>query len=89
MDQQKMIELANTLSNKDVCHLLNALGDRIHIYFGSLNNYMLDSEFEHACLNGCSIQINTKSSQLDNLAELEFLSEAINNGKSSKTAKGA
>lgn len=65
----EIIDLANTLSNEDLCTLINAVASRLDIYVGSLGRVCISSEVEHACMNGMTVQINTVMAQLDDMRE--------------------
>ena len=58
------IELANKLSNDDMCELIHLFADRIDIYIGmSPLNVLRSAELdnENPCvMNGTTIQINTE-----------------------------
>jgi|TARA_R100000455_G_C6231658_1_gene93083 hypothetical protein len=79
MDQDKLIAIANDLTNEDICELINMVAPRLDVYFGILNNHCFASEVSFACMNGCVVQINCKSADLDDLAEDEFIRSAIEN----------
>tara|TARA_B100000767_G_C19332936_1_gene356459 strand:+ start:238 stop:519 length:282 start_codon:yes stop_codon:yes gene_type:complete len=65
----EIIDLANTLSNEDLCTLINAVASRLDIYVGSLGRVCISTEVEHACMNGMTVQINTVMAQLDDMRE--------------------
>lgn len=73
-------ELANSLSNTQICDLLNCVGSRIDVFYGLHNMCCLSSEFSSACMNGPSIQINCETADLDDLIEHEFFAYAVNKG---------
>jgi hypothetical protein len=73
-------ELANNLSNNQICELLNRVGNRLDIYYGLHNMCCLSSEFSHATMNGPSIQINCETAYLDDLIEHEFFAYAVAKG---------
>ena len=77
MDQDKLMAIANDLTNEDICELINMVAPRLDVYFGILNNHCFASEVSFACINGGVVQINCKSADLDDLAEDEFLRSAI------------
>ena len=52
-------ELANNLSNNQMCELINHFGNRIHLFHGVRNMQCIFSEFSHATMNGSIIQINS------------------------------
>jgi len=65
----EIIDLANTLSNEDLCTLINAVAPRLDIYVGALARVCISTEVEHACMNGMTVQINTVMAQLDDMRE--------------------
>ena len=65
----EIIDLANTLSNEDLCTLINAVASRLDIYVGSLGRVCISTEVEHACMNGMTVQINTVMAQLDDMRQ--------------------
>ncbi len=73
-------ELANNLSNNQICELLNRVGSRIDIYYGLHNMCCLSSEFSTASMNGSIIQINCETADYDDLIEHEFFAYAVNKG---------
>ena len=61
MESDKLIELANKLSNEDVCALITIMAERINVFIGSTDKIQLTGELSMenpACLNGASVQIN-------------------------------
>ena len=77
MTTDELVNLANSLSNDDVCFLLNALSDRMTVFYGCLNRVQLSSDVAWVCTNGVSIQINTDSAELEDLIEDRAFSYAI------------
>ena len=67
--RDEILAIANSLSNDDLCLLLNVLGDRVDIYLGLLGRVCIETEFSSACLNGARIQVNTTLSDLDDVRE--------------------
>jgi len=59
MTTDELVNLANSLSNDDVCFLLNALSERMSVFYGCRNRVALTSDVGSVCTNGVSIQINT------------------------------
>jgi len=61
---KKIVELANSLSNENMCDLITLFSDRIDIYIGmSPNNILRSAELDKvspAIMNGATIQINTE-----------------------------
>ena len=61
MEHDKLIEMANKLSNEDVCALITIMAERINVFIGSTDKIQLTGELSlenPACLNGASVQIN-------------------------------
>jgi hypothetical protein len=60
-NQQQLIRLANKLSNKDMCELINIFSERIMVFnikHKSLDNITTNEDWEAVCINGAAIQIN-------------------------------
>ena len=76
---RKILDIANSLSNNEICDLLNCLSDRIDIYFGSFNKHCLGSQADFACLNGPVIQLNCETAAYDDLQEWDFFKKALEN----------
>ena len=76
MDQ--LIEVANGLSNDDLCYLINLISDRCDVFIGSMGGRLLESQIVWASLNGVQIQINLDTCELDSLSEVgEWWRDAI------------
>jgi hypothetical protein len=76
----KIINLANTLSNDDLCTLINAVAPRLDIYVGLMGKVCISTEVDNACMNGMTVQINTTMAQLDDMREdsaMEYALEKI------------
>ena len=73
----KLINIANDLTNKEICDLINIIAPRVDVYVGLLNNHCISSEINWANLNGTMIQINLKLSELDDLQDDKFFASAI------------
>ena len=61
MEHDKLIEMANKLSNEDMCQLIHIFSDRSSVFIGSTGKVQLTGELSMenpACLNGASVQIN-------------------------------
>tara|TARA_Y100001951_G_C11059577_1_gene140049 strand:- start:116 stop:376 length:261 start_codon:yes stop_codon:yes gene_type:complete len=61
MKHEKLIEIANDLSNNDLCMLINIVAERLNVFIGSTDKIQLTGELSMenpACLNGASVQIN-------------------------------
>jgi hypothetical protein len=76
---KEIIELANTLSNEDLCTLINAVAPRLNIYLGSMGGVCISTEVGYACLNGMTVQINTEMAQLDDMRENDGIQYALEN----------
>ena len=69
MNTEELVDIANSLSNDDLCQLMNIVSERLFVYYGAYNNCQLTSDVHFACLNGASVQINTVSSEYDDLSK--------------------
>ena len=49
MEQEKLVDIANSLSNEDLCHLISMLADRFDVYYGCHNKVILSAGVEFAC----------------------------------------
>ena len=78
MEHKKLLDIANDLSNEDICELINLVGDRLDVFFGCLNGRQLGSGVAFATMNGTVIQINCESAALDDLTDDKFMAGAIN-----------
>ena len=61
MEHDKLIEMANKLSNEDMCQLIHIFSDHNSVFIGSVDKVQLTGELSienPACLNGASVQIN-------------------------------
>jgi hypothetical protein len=76
---EEIIELANTLSNEDLCTLINAVAPRLDIFVGSMGNVCISTEVENACMNGMTVQINSVMAQLDDMREDSAIQYALEN----------
>ena len=76
--QQKIVDIVNSLSNNQICDLLNCLSDRIDVYFGSFNKCCLGSQAHFACMNGPQIQLNCETAEYDDLKDWDFFKYALN-----------
>ena len=73
---KELIDLANNLSNVDICFLLNALSNKqIDIFLGMLGNTCVSTELSHVTLNGTDLQLNAKSCDLDDLSTMEVFQD--------------
>ena len=83
----KLINIANDLTNKEICDLINIISPRVDVFVGLLNNHCISSEINWANLNGTMIQINLKLAELDDLQDDEFFADAIKAGEKKKKEK--
>ena len=74
---KELIDLANNLSNVDICFLLNALisNKQIDIFLGMLDNTCVSTELSHVTLNGTVLQLNATSCDLDDLSTMEVFED--------------
>ncbi len=73
----KLINIANDLTNKEICDLINIISPRVDVFVGLLNNHCISSEINWANLNGTIIQINLRLAELDDLQDDKFFADAI------------
>ena len=74
---QEIINLANTLSNDDLCTLINAVSSRLDVYLGSIGLVCISTEVEYAHMNGMTVQVNTTMAQLDDMREDDQIQHAM------------
>jgi hypothetical protein len=55
---KELIEIANNLSNNDLCKLLNLTNNRIFVFIGSYKNHCITINDIECNTNGSLIQIN-------------------------------
>jgi len=77
MEHQELLDIANDLSNENICDLINMVAPRLDVYFGLLNMRCLSSGVSFASMNGTIIQVNCESADLEDLADDEFIAGAI------------
>jgi|TARA_R100000482_G_C5082827_1_gene126961 hypothetical protein len=63
MKTEELLDIANSLSNDDLCTLINMVSDRLFVFYGVHDNMQQMSDVTFACMNGASVQINTESAQ--------------------------
>jgi len=66
----ELVELANKLSNEDMCDLISIWADRIEVFVGSTDKILLTGGLSHenpACMNGPMIQINIDQVIMDDV----------------------
>jgi uncharacterized membrane protein (DUF4010 family) len=74
---QEIINLANTLSNDDLCALINAVSSRLEVYLGSIGLVCISTEVEYAHMNGMTVQVNTTMAQLEDIREDDQIQHAM------------
>ena len=77
MEQQQLLEVANDLTNDNICDLINMVAPRLDVYFGLLNMRCLSSGVSFASMNGTIIQVNCETADLEDLADDDFIAGAI------------
>ena len=77
MDRDKLLAIANQLSNEEICTLIDMVSNRLTVLYGCLNNHVISSEVEFACMNGPYIQINCTTANLDDLSQDDFIRSAL------------
>jgi hypothetical protein len=75
--REELIEMANALSNDDICFLINLVSRRCDVFIGTMGERQLSSEIVWACLNGMEIQINLETCEEDSIADLPWWRDAI------------
>ena len=58
MDHTELVDIANSLSNEDVCELINMLSDRLFVWTQNNDGISSLDEVIDACINGCGVQLN-------------------------------
>jgi len=53
-----LVDIANSLSNDDVCVLINMLSDRLIVWTKDSDGNSYSNKLENACVNGCEVQLN-------------------------------
>lgn len=67
--REEVIDIANGLSNDDICFLLNLISDRALVFVGAMGGRVIDCPIEWVSLNGALIQISLESSAFDSIAD--------------------
>jgi hypothetical protein len=78
---KELIEIANDLSNNDLCKLLNLTSNRIMVSIGSYQNNSITINDIECNTNGSLIQINPADKGIDNTFNLEKHINNINGGE--------
>ena len=68
---KELIEIANDLSNNDLCKLLNLTSNRIMVSIGSYQNNWITINDIECNTNGTLVQINPADKGIDNTFNLE------------------
>jgi len=58
MKREKLLKLANKLSNEDLLYLLNVSTDRLSVYCGYIDNRCVTDDVLWCSMNGTKIQLN-------------------------------
>ena len=67
MNKRDLVELANNLSNQNICDLIDMLAPRIDVYIGISSGERITSGIANSALNGTLVQINLETSELEDL----------------------
>ena len=75
--RKELFDLANNLSNVDICFLLNFFaGDKkMRLFVGVLDNSCVLTELSHVTPNGTEFQLNATSCDLDDLSTMEVFQD--------------
>ncbi len=68
MKRDKLIKIANNLSNENMVDLISIFANRINIHVGLVNTVCIGGSLDlenPACLNGATIQINMENGLLN------------------------
>lgn len=84
--REELFDMANDLSNEDLCFLINCMSNRLEVYFGSLAMCCLSSDVMGASINGTVVQINCMNAELDDLREDEFIRHALDKANKEEAA---
>lgn len=76
MKHSKILEIANNLSNEEICRLIFILSDRLDVYIGRMGEMQITSPISSVGLNGPTVQINLETSELDDMREDDWISDA-------------
>lgn len=77
MKIRKLLKIANSLNNEELCTLFNMTSGRFNVFIGLIGNCVIDSKPSVAILNGAHIQINLELSELNDIRESDFIHEAM------------
>ena len=76
MKHRKILNIANSLSNEEICRLIFILSDRIDVYIGRMGRMQIASTISSVSLNGPSVQINLETAELDDMRENDWIHDA-------------
>ena len=77
---EDLLQLANNLTLHDLAWLIECFRDKIDVFIGTTGGCQLGSGLSldgPVCMNGHSIQINLRLSELDDLKEDRCFAEAV------------
>lgn len=74
---ERLVRLANTLSNEDLARLITLAAPRLSVYSGILNGVCITGDVSSAFTNGTTVQIDLVTTELDDLIEDEIFEYAI------------
>ena len=77
---ESILGFTQTLSNIDILMLMRILAPRLDVYVGQFGEKIICGGLSHespACLNGPSVQLNMDLSDLEDLRDDPWISEAI------------
>ena len=83
---EKMLKLANNLTNEEICCLFNMTSDRFDIFLGSLGGCQISTKVTWAGMNGSLIQVNTELADLNDIRDDLYIDDAFKAAKK-KTKK--
>jgi hypothetical protein len=88
---EDLIDIFNTLDNRDLSFLISLItaSERCNVYIGTLANHCITFELDDACLNGTTVQINLKSSHLDDLSDDPFFKCALDKYAENQSPRAA
>lgn len=80
---ERIVRLANNLSNEDLARLLTIVAPRLEVFVGVLNGVCVNGEITGASTNGTIVQIDMTTAELDDLSEDSIFGYAIQKQKPS------
>ena len=78
---ERIVRLANNLSNEDLARLLTIVAPRLEVFVGVLNGVCVNGEITGASTNGTIVQIDMTTAELDDLSEDSIFGYAIQKQK--------